>query len=51
MQFEIQRHLGQGQYRNVVASGPADVIKLRGYLAGSTRRYRVTVLTLSNIQA
>ncbi len=38
--------LGQGQYRNAVASGPALAVNI--VFARLIRRYRVTVLTSSN---
>src|SRR5215216_4605549 len=43
--------LESGQYRNAVASGLARATKFLGYLCHltSTRRYRVSVLTRSNV--
>ena len=44
--------LGGGQYRDAVASGRTVVISSPGGIVSSrlTRRYRVTVLTLSNCE-
>ena len=42
--------LGEGQYRNAVASGRSQAYKSLSKFKGSrtTRRYRVAVLTVSN---